>query len=225
MNAIDGTPQKEKGTVPAQGRVSLSGLRADLQLIAETIPAGSRVLDLGCGDGALLTYLAEEKDVDGRGIELSQSGVNACVARGLAVIQGDADKDLADYPTDAFDYVILSQTLQAVRQPRDVVTQMLRIARRGVVSFPNFGYWRVRWDLLVHGRMPITDTLNEMWYNTPNIHMCTIKDFVLLCDELGLTIEKSVTVGLGGRPTPLQGSEFLTNLLAEQGVFVLRNGH
>lgn len=220
---MDGNPQKEPA--PAQGRVSLSGLRADLRLIAETIPAGSRVLDLGCGDGALLTYLAEEKDVDGRGIELSQSGVNACVARGLAVIQGDADKDLADYPTDAFDYVILSQTLQAVRQPREVVTQMLRIARRGVVSFPNFGYWRVRWDLLVHGRMPVTDTLNEMWYDTPNIHMCTIKDFVLLCDELGLTIEKSVTVGHGGRSTPLQGSEFLTNLLAEQGVFVLRNGH
>lgn len=207
-----------------QEQVTLSGLRVDLQLIAEMIPAGSRVLDLGCGDGALLTYLAEEKNVDGRGIELSQSGVNACVARGLAVIQGDADEDLADYPTDAFDYVILSQTLQAVHQPREVVSQMLRIAHRGVVSFPNFGYWRVRWDLLFRGRMPITKTLNEPWYSTPNIHMCTVKDFVQLCDDLDLTIEQSMTVDLNGRPTPFQSSGSLTNLLAEQGVFVLRNG-
>lgn len=205
-------------------KAALSRLRVDLRLIAELIPAGSRVLDLGCGDGALLAYLAEEKDVDGRGIELSQSGVNACVARGLAVIQGDADKDLADYPSDAFDYVILSQTLQAVHQPREVVSQMLRIARRGVVSFPNFGYWRVRWDLLVHGRMPMTETLDEPWYETPNIHMCTVKDFVLLCDGLGITIEKSTTVDHRGRPTPFQGSRFLANFLAEQAVFVLRNG-
>lgn len=209
---------------PLPERVALSGLRVDLQLIAGMIPAGSRVLDLGCGDGALLTYLAEEKDVDGRGIEISQSGVNACVARGLAVIQGDADKDLADYPTDAFDYVILSQTLQAVHHPREVVSQMLRIAHRGVVSFPNFGYWRVRWDLFFHGRMPITETLNEPWYSTPNIHMCTVRDFVMLCDDLGLTIEKSMAVDHKGRPTPFQSSGALTNLLAEQGVFVLRNG-
>ena len=211
-------------TVADNPKAALSSLRVDLRLIAELIPPGSRVLDLGCGDGALLSYLAEEKDVDGRGIELSQSGVNACVARGLAVIQGDADRDLADYPSGAFDYVILSQTLQAVHQPREVVSQMLRISRRGVVSFPNFGYWRVRLDLLVRGRMPLTETLDEPWYETPNIHMCTVKDFVLLCDGLRITIEKSTTVDHKGRQTPFQGSRFLANFLAEQGVFVLRNG-
>lgn len=200
------------------------GLRVDLRLIADKINAGTRVLDVGCGDGALLNYLATHKDVDGRGIELSQSGVNACVARGLAVIQGNADTDLSDYPSGAFDYVILSQTLQAVHQPHKVMSEMLRIGTRGIVSFPNFGYWRVRWDLLTHGRMPITETLNQAWYETPNIHMCTVKDFVLLCDDLGIAIEQSITVDHNGRPTPFQGSGFLANLLSEQGVFVLGNG-
>lgn len=204
--------------------VALSSLRVDLRLIADKIAAGSRVLDVGCGDGALLDYLATEKNVDGRGIELSQSGVNACVARGLAVIQGDADTDLTDYPSGAFDYVILSQTLQAVRQPHEVLRQMLRIGRRGIVSFPNFGCWQVRLDLLFRGRMPITETLNEPWYKTPNIHMCTVKDFVLLCDDLDITIEQSTTVNHKGGLTPFQGSGFLANLLAEQGVFVLHNG-
>jgi methionine biosynthesis protein MetW len=201
-----------------------TGLRVDLQLIADKIKPGTRVLDVGCGDGALLNYLATDKDVDGRGIELSQSGVNACVARGLAVIQGDADTDLTDYPSGAFDYVILSQTLQAVHQPHEVLRQMLRIGRRGVVSFPNFGCWRVRWDLLTRGRMPITKTLDQPWYTTPNIHMCTVKDFVLLCADLGIIIEQSIMADHNGQPTPIQGSGFFANLLSEQGVFVLKNG-
>lgn len=197
-------------------------LRDDLRLIANMVKAGSRVLDVGCGDGALLHYLSAAKDVDGRGIELSQGGVNACVAKGLAVIQGDADTDLGDYPTNAFDYVILSQTLQAVHRPRDVIVEMLRIGRHGIVSFPNFGFWRVRWYLALRGRMPVTPTLNEPWYQTPNIHLCTIRDFTALCRDLGLNIEQAVTVSHGGNAIPFQKSLALANLLGAQGVFLIK---
>ena len=146
------------------------------------VERGAKVLDVGCGDGELLRLLGETRGVDGRGIELSREGVNECVAKGLAVIQGDADTDLADYPDDAFDYVILSQTLQATRHPRVVLEHMLRIGRRAVVSFPNFGHWQVRLQLLFAGHMPQTDILPYSWYDTPNIHHCTIKDFRQLCD-------------------------------------------
>ena len=144
---------------------------------------GAKVLDVGCGDGELLRLLSESRGVDGRGIELSREGVNECVAKGLAVIQGDADTDLGDYPDDAFDYVILSQTLQATRHPRIVLEHMLRIGRRAVVSFPNFGHWQVRLQLLFAGHMPRTDILPFSWYDTPNIHHCTIKDFRQLCAD------------------------------------------
>ena len=157
--------------------------RVDHLLVAEMVAPGAQVLDVGCGDGELLQLLTS-RGVDGRGIELSREGVNRCVAKGLAVIQGDADTDLVDYPDDAFDYVILSQTLQATRQPRDVLEQMLRIGRRAIVSFPNFGHWKMRLQLLFSGRMPRTENLPETWYDTPNIHFCTIKDFVQLCDEV-----------------------------------------
>ena len=158
------------------------GARVDLVLVAEMVERGAKVLDVGCGDGELLRLLGETRGVDGRGIELSREGVNECVAKGLAVIQGDADTDLADYPDDAFDYVILSQTLQATRHPRVVLEHMLRIGRRAVVSFPNFGHWQVRLQLLFAGHMPQTDILPYSWYDTPNIHHCTIKDFRQLCD-------------------------------------------
>src|SRR5215831_6171564 len=157
-----------------------SDLRRDLRLIAEMVEPGSRVLDVGCGDGALLAYLTRHKSVDGRGIELSQSGVNACVGHGLSVIQGDADRDLDAYPSGAFDYVVLSQTLQATRQPRRVVEQLVRIGRRAIVSFPNFGHWRIRAELVLRGCMPVTPALAQAWYDTPNIHLCTILDFVAL---------------------------------------------
>src|SRR5690606_38989313 len=137
----------------------------------------SRVLDVGCGDGELLDFLVRERGADARGIEISQRGVNACVARGLSVIQGDADTDLRDYPPKAFDYVTLSQTLQATRRPREVLEHLLRIGDRAIVSFPNFAAWRVRFKFFLSGRMPNTGLLDKPWYSTPNIHFCTIRDF------------------------------------------------
>jgi len=197
------------------------GLRSDLRLIAGMIEPHSRVLDIGCGDGALLAYLAHAKGVDARGIELGQSGVNACVRHGLSVIQGDADRDLEAFPDSAFDVVVLSQTLQATRQPRHVLEELLRIGKRAIVSFPNFAFWRVRLGLLFRGRMPVTELLNNSWYDTPNIHFCTIRDFVVLCDEIGTRIERSLTLDRHGRPYALDPRGTLANLLAEQGVFVL----
>jgi methionine biosynthesis protein MetW len=196
-------------------------LRRDLRLIADMIDPGLRVLDIGCGDGALLAYLAREKSADARGIELGQAGVNACVRHGLPVIQGDADRDLDAFPDNAFDVVVLSQTLQATREPRHVLEELLRIGKRAIVSFPNFGYWRVRLRLLRRGRMPVTELLDHAWYDTPNIHLCTISDFVALCDELGARIEESLTLDRHGRPFGLDPRGGLANLLAEQGVFVL----
>jgi len=206
------------GFGPAPGGVELRG---DLRLVADIIAAGSRVLDIGCGDGELLAFLAEHKDVDGRGMELSQSGVNACVRRGLSVIQGDADHDLKDYPSDAFDYVVLSQTLQATRQPRRVIEQLVRIGRHAIVSFPNFGHWRIRLRLLGSGRMPVTPVLAHAWYETPNIHLCTILDFVALCEEIGVGLLRSVTLDRAGLPYRLNPRGRLANLLAEQALFVL----
>jgi methionine biosynthesis protein MetW len=178
------------------------------------------VLDVGCGDGELLRLL-ESRGVDGRGIELSREGVNDCVAKGLAVIQGDADADLADYPDDAFDYVVLSQTLQATRHPRIVIEHMLRIGRHAVVSFPNFGHWRIRLLLLFGGRMPQTDNLPDTWYDTPNIHFCTIKDFRDLCLTVGAKMERALALDAWGRPLRLNAPWWFWNLFGEQAVFLL----
>ena len=192
-------------------------LRADLRVIAEAVPAGARVLDVGCGDGALMAALRDGKGVDARGIELSREGVSAAVARGLSVVQGDADTDLADYPTDAFDYAILSQTLQTTHAPHHVLDELLRIGRHAIVSFPNFAYWRVRLSLMFGGRMPVTRALPVSWYETENIHFCTIDDFRALIADKRLTVERQRFL-THGRPR----SATLANLLAEQAIFVLR---
>lgn len=196
-------------------------LRPDLRLIADMIEPQSRVLDIGCGDGALLAYLAREKAVDARGMELSQAGVNSCVRHGLSVIQGDADSDLDAFPAGAFDVAVLSQTLQATRQPRHVLEALIRIGKQAIVSFPNFGFWRIRLSLFWRGRMPVSELLSNPWYDTPNIHLCTIRDFVGLCDETGVNIARSVTLDRHGRPFALNPRGGLANLLAEQAVFVL----
>jgi methionine biosynthesis protein MetW len=195
--------------------------RVDLLLIAEMVDRGSRVIDIGCGDGTLLRLLAERRGVDARGIELSQAGVNTCVAQGLSVIQGDADRDLIYYPDQAFDYAILSQTIQATRRPRHVLGQLLRIAKRAIVSIPNFGHWRVRSQLLLTGRMPQTDNLPESWYDTPNIHLCTIKDFMQLCREMDVKVERTMTLNAYGKRMGLSVPLFMQNLIAEQAVFLL----
>ncbi|MBS0274030.1 MAG: methionine biosynthesis protein MetW [Proteobacteria bacterium] len=195
-------------------------LRPDLAAIAEMIEPNTRVLDVGCGDGALLEHLKQTRGVDGRGIELSQQNVNQCVARGLPVLQGDADTDLADYPSQAFDVAILSQTIQATRAPAKVLENLLRIGRHTIVSFPNFGHWRVRLSLLAKGRMPRTHALDYAWYDTPNIHLCTIRDFMQMATQAGATIEKALALGANGTKL-IQADAFGPNLMAEGAIFLM----
>jgi methionine biosynthesis protein MetW len=195
--------------------------RVDHLLIAEMVTHSSRVLDVGCGDGALLQLLADTKNVDGRGIEVTRERVNACVARGLSVIQGDADRDLADYPDKAFDFVILSLTIQATRQPRHVLEHLLRIGRRAIVSFPNFGHWQVRARLAFTGRMPVTENLPEAWYDSPNAHLCTIKDFTDLCRVVDARVERAVAFSIRGQRLGTWLPLTVHNLMGEKAVFML----
>jgi len=193
-------------------------LRPDLAIIADNVAAGARVLDIGCGDGALMAALRDSKGADARGLEIDAGNVAAAVSRGLSVIQGDADSDLAGYPDASFDYAILSQTLQTTRRPDLVLEHLLRIGRHAFVSFPNFAHWRVRTSLLWGGRMPVTRLLPEQWYDTPNIHHVTIDDFRALVRERGITVEGAWFLS-GDKRTTSAGA----NVFAEHAVFLLKN--
>ena len=200
---------------------SAAPVREDFREILRLVKPGSRVLDVGCGEGALLELLVEGAQVDGRGLEISPERVSACLARGLAVVQGDADRDLDYFPARAFDYAILSQTLQAVLRPRHVLGELLRIADQAVVSLPNFGHWRVRLDLLLHGRMPVTGLLPDPWWSTPNIHLCTVRDFTAICEDLGLRIDACAALDAGKPARPMDPFRPVENWRAEAALFLL----
>ncbi len=199
----------------------LSNVRGDHRILCDFVASGSRVLDIGCGTGELLELLIDTRGVDGRGFDTSQEGVNEAVARGLSVVQGDADNDLAAYPDDAFDYAILSHTLQATMDPKQVLEQLLRIGQKVVVSFPNFGHWRNRLQLLFNGRMPVTDYLPYEWYDTPNIHFCTIRDFVALSEEVHAKVIKAEALDARGQRIGFNAPWWVWNLIGDQAVFLL----
>jgi len=195
--------------------------RIDLNLIANLVDGNSKVLDIGCGNGDLLNLLLNNKNIKGQGLEINQKKVNECVAKGLSVIQGDADKDLSLYPNNSFDCVVLSQTIQATQEPKRILSELTRIGKKVIVSIPNFGFWKVRLDLLLKGKMPITNKLDSSWYKTQNIHLCTITDFISLCNELHINIEQTVTLhskkhkSFSGKPSSIE------NLLSEEAIFLL----
>ncbi len=197
----------------------MPGSRIDYNVILDLIPPGKKVLDLGCGDGSLLAQLVQIKGVTGRGIEISEEGVHACIAKGLTVLQGDIDEGLRDYPDGSFDYVILNQTIQAVKKPDVVLSEMLRVGAKGVVGIPNFAFWRMRLYLLFNGRMPKTEFLPYEWYNTPNIHFCSVLDFDEYCRKSSITVEKRIYLSTDRGGRVLKGVR--PNLFAESAVFLL----
>lgn len=197
-------------------------MREDFREILRLVRPGARVLDVGCGGGELLQLLRDEKACDVRGIEIGASGVAQGLARGLPVMQGDADRDLGEFPPDAFDYAVLSQTLQAVRAPRKVLEDLTRLAERAVVSFPNFGHWRVRASLAVSGRMPMTRALPDPWWSTPNIRLCTLRDFLTLADDLGLVVEAAAALARGRPARAMDARSPVEVWRAETALLLLR---
>jgi methionine biosynthesis protein MetW len=196
--------------------------RVDHRLIAEMVTPGARVLDVGCGDGELLQLLTDTKAVDGRGMEIARERVNACVTRGLSVIQGDADRDLMHYPDKAFDYAVLSLTIQATLQPRQVLENLLRIGHHAIVSFPNFGHWEVRSKLMFTGRMPKTANLPDQWWDSPNAHLCTMKDFAALCHHVHADVERTAAFNWSGRQLSTWSPLIVQNFFAEKAVFLMQ---
>ena len=197
--------------------------RTDLELITSLVDKEARILDVGCGNGELLKSLKNKKNVKGQGLELKQERVNKCVAKGLSAIQGNADSDLSLYPDQSFDCVILSQTIQATNNPKNILIELIRIGRKAIISIPNFGYWKVRLGFATYGKMPITEKLSNNWYDTPNIHLCSILDFVDLCRELNIKIEKTIVLNSNNTKSFNGAPNSWSNFFGEEAIFLIKN--
>ena len=196
-------------------------MKQEFKIISNFIEKNTRVLDVGCGDGVLMEFLQNNKDIDIRGIEISKDNCQKCVGKGLTVIEGDAEKDLSQFPDSSFDFVILSQTLQAFLNPEIVIQELLRVGKKAIVTVPNFGFWKVRIHLLIKGTMPITKNLPDEWYNTPNLHMCTIKDFYKFCHERHIKLDKALALCSEKISFINEANLNIKNLSAELGIFLI----
>ena len=197
--------------------------RTDLELITSLVGKGTRILDVGCGNGELLQSLKDRKSVKGQGLELKQERVNQCVSKGLSAIQGNADSDLSLYPNQSFDCVILSQTIQATNNPKNILIELVRIGKKAIVSIPNFGFWKVRLGFATYGKMPITKKLSNNWYDTPNIHLCSILDFVDLCRELNIKIEKTIVLSSNKTKSYNGSPSNWSNFFGEEAIFLIKS--
>ena len=200
--------------------MSLINEKKDFKIIADLIPANSSVIDVGCNDGSLLEFLKEEKDINGRGMEIDQQKVQLCLSKGISVIEGDADLDLYDYPDNLFDYSILTYTLQATKSPKNVLSELVRISSKAIISFPNFGHWKIATSLLLKRKMPISEKLSYSWHETPNLHFCTINDFIDLCNEAGIRIEKQANLKTN-KLNKFNGKNLLNSYFNEVGLFLV----
>ena len=198
-------------------------MKQEFKIISDLIEKNTRVLDVGCGDGILMEYLKYNKEIDIRGIEISKDNVQKCLSKGLTVIEGDAEKDLLQFPDSSFDFVILSQTLQAFLNPEIVIKELLRVGKKAIVTIPNFGFWKVRLHLLIKGTMPITKNLPDEWYNTPNLHMCTLKDFYNFCEDRKIKLDKSLALHNEKVYSINKFNLNVKNLSAELGIFSIEN--
>jgi methionine biosynthesis protein MetW len=198
-------------------------MKQEFKIISDLIEKNTRVLDVGCGDGILMEYLKYDKEIDIRGIEISKDNVQKCLSKGLTVIEGDAEKDLLQFPDSSFDFVILSQTLQAFLNPEIVIKELLRVGKKAIVTIPNFGFWKVRLHLLIKGTMPITKNLPDEWYNTPNLHMCTIKDFYNFCENRKIKLDKSSALHNEKISSINKLNLNIKNLSAELGIFLIES--
>ena len=197
--------------------------RTDLELITSLVDKEARILDVGCGNGELLKSLKNKKNVKGQGLELKQERVNKWVAKGLSAIQGNADSDLSLYPDQSFDCVILSQTIQATNNPKNILIELIRIGKKAIISIPKFGYWKVRIGFATYGKMPITEKLSNNWYDTPNIHLCSILDFVDLCRELNIKIEKTIVLNSNNTKSFNGAPNSWSNFFGEEAIFLIKN--
>ena len=196
-------------------------MKQEFKIITNLVEKNTRVLDVGCGDGTLMEFLKNNKKIDIRGIEISKNNVQKCIKKGLTVIEGDAEKDLTQFPDRSFDFVILSQTLQAFLNPKIVIDELLRVGKKAIVTIPNFGFWKVRLHLLIKGTMPITKNLPDEWYNTPNLHMCTIKDFFNFCNNRKIKLDKSLALHNKKTSSITNINLTIKNLSAELGIFLI----